>query len=181
MVFRVGRRPYQVAPVAGTDGGLGEVGLEHRGDGGDVGPAGVHDEEVAGGRVVPAGQVGGHDDRLRRVDDHGLLVGVPVLRRGPGDLDGMGAEVGVRGRVHALLPLVQDHVDPHAAPGGGRQVMFGSGVGELVHGHVDAVPGPADEVVDGGEGGTWTASSWRCCANQPAGLLASLNCPRRAK
>src|SRR5256885_11928483 len=32
-----------------------------------------------------------------------------------------------------------------------RQVMFGRGVGELVHGHVDAVPGAVDEAVDGGE------------------------------
>jgi len=37
--------------------------------------------------------------------------------------------------------------------GRGRKVMFGRGVGELVHGHVDAAPGAVDETVDGGEPG----------------------------
>src|SRR5439155_25783637 len=131
LVLRVGRRPHQVVPVAGMDGLLGEVGVEHGGDGGYVGPFGICHQEVPRGRVVPARQVGGHDDGLRPVDDHGLLVGVPVVGRGPGHRDPVGAEVGVRVRVHAPCPPVQDHAHPHAVPGRGRQVVLGRGVGGL--------------------------------------------------
>jgi NAD(P)-dependent dehydrogenase (short-subunit alcohol dehydrogenase family) len=53
------------------------------------------------------------------------------------------------------LPVVGDIRDEaqveRAAVGRSGQVVLGRGVGELVHGHVDAVPGAVDEAVDRGE------------------------------
>ena len=103
---------------------VGVVGVEHLHDCGDIGPAGVHHEEVPGRRVVPGRQVGGHDDGLGPIDDQGLLVGVGVGGRRPDDLDPMCTQVLVGAGVGALLPLVQDDPDPHAALGRHRQVVL---------------------------------------------------------
>jgi hypothetical protein len=132
---------------------VGVVGAEHVHDRGDIGPAGVHHEEVPGRGVEPGRQVGGHDDGPGPVDDQGLLVGVGVGGRRPDDLDPVRTQVLVCAGVGALLPLVQDDPDPYAALGGRRQVMLGLGVGELKHGHVDAVPGVPDETADRPEPG----------------------------
>src|SRR4029078_7448679 len=65
-----------------------------------------------------------------------------------------------RSLLHAPPPPVQDHAPLNAALGRGGQVVFGRGVGELIHGHVDAVPGAVDEAVDGGEARARPDQQW---------------------
>ena len=133
----VGRRPYEIGSVGGSDRGASEVGVEGRDDRRYIGPDPVDHDEVAGVGVVGLDKVQGHDHRARVVDRQSLLV---VGRAGgcPVDVHAVGGQVVVGGGVSGLLQvLVEKHAHVHAAVSVGGQIRLRGRVVELVHGEVN--------------------------------------------
>ena len=145
--------PDEVVGCSGHDGGVGEVGVKDGFDLGYVLGIGVGKREVAGDRVVAAGEVEGEDHRGSVVDGDGLLVGGGVGGIGPVAGDSTRGERVVGGSVAGLLEvLVEDDADGNTLPGERDEFGLRGGVDELVHGHVEGLGRGIDKVIDRRDG-----------------------------
>ena len=122
---------------------------EDRLDGRHIGWLAVHHHEVPRRGVVLRREVAGHDGGLGAVDRDGLLMeDLRVIRPGHGDA-GRG-----QGRVRRLVDrspavvVVEEDPDPDAPLVVGDQNLLRRRVRQLVHRHVETLPGRGHEVVE---------------------------------